>query len=407
MLEPVARRLSLAGAVALLSAALLLAAPLPAGAAATWSVHPSPNQGTNTNFLYDVSCATAKSCMAVGFYTAPNVDKTLTESWNGSAWKVVPSPSPGGVWNFLYDVDCRTATSCTAVGRYENDSGVNRTLIESWDGSAWALVPSPNNGTAPNILNGVSCASASFCVAVGKAQTGGYDRTVVETWNGSAWKITSSPNRGKFGNGLSDVDCASAKSCIAVGASVDVHGFARTLAETWNGATWQIVVTPDNGSTGNALTGVSCGSAKSCHAVGTYGAGANGKSGVPHTLVESWDGSAWSLQQSPNRSRYANSLARVSCRTESACKAVGWSQETSAGSRHTLVESLNGSKWVASSSPNPPTSAQRDNYLGVRGAALNGVSCVAAGACTAVGFYGTGFHSPGGSVDHSLVERYG
>jgi hypothetical protein len=43
----------------------------------------------------------------------------------------------------------------------------------------------------------------------------------------------------------------------------------------------------------------------------------------------------------------------------------------------------------------------------VRGAALNGVSCVAAGACTAVGFYGTGFHSSGGNVDHSLVERYG
>ena len=212
MVEPVVRRPGRAAAVALLSAALLVAAPLPAGAAATWSVRSSPNQGTNTNFLYDVSCGSAKSCMAVGFYTAPNVDKTLIESWNGSAWKVVPSPSPGGVWNFLYDVDCRAAKSCIAVGRYENSSGVNRTLIESWNGSAWSVVPSPDNGSAPNILNGVSCASASFCVAVGNAQTGGYDRTLVETWNGSSWKITSSPNRGKLGNGLSDVDCASAKS---------------------------------------------------------------------------------------------------------------------------------------------------------------------------------------------------
>jgi hypothetical protein len=402
MIEPVVRRLSLAGAVALFSAALLLAAPLPAGAAAAWSVRSSPNQGTNTNFLYDTSCVSAKSCMAVGFYTAPGSDKTLIDSWNGSAWKVVPSPSPGGVWNFLYDVECRTATSCTAVGRYENDSGVNRTLIESWNGSAWSLVPSPNNGTAHNVLNGVSCASASFCVAVGNAQTGGYDRTLVETWNGSSWKLTGSPNRGKLGNVLSDVDCVSAKSCIAVGANVDVHGFARTLAESWNGANWQIVVSPDNGSSGNALTGVSCGSAKSCHAVGTYGAGANGKAGVPHTLAESWNGSAWSLQPSPNRSAYANALARVSCSTATACKAVGWSQETSAGSRHTLVLSWNGSRWVASSSPNPPTSATPDNYLRVRGAALNGVSCVAPSSCTAVGFYAIGH-----GVDHSLIERYG
>jgi hypothetical protein len=340
--------------------------------------------------------------MAVGFYTGPGVDKTLTESWNGSAWKIVPSPSPGGVWNFLYDVDCRTATSCTAVGRYESDNGTNRTLIESWNGTAWSVVPSPNNGSAHNILNGVSCVSKSFCVAVGNAETGGYARTLVETWNGSAWKVTSSPNRGTLGNGLSDVDCASATSCMAVGANVGVQGSTRTIAESWNGASWQIVVSPDNGSSGNALTGVSCGSAKSCHAVGTYGAGANGKAGRPHTLAESWNGSAWSLQASPNRSAYANSLARVSCSTVSACKAVGWSQETSAGSRHTLVESWNGSKWVASSSPNPPTSATPDNYLGVRGAALNGVSCVAPSSCTAVGFYATG-----GGVDHSLVERYG
>jgi len=399
--EPVVRRLR-AAAVALFSAALLVAAPLPAAAAVRWSVHASPNQGANTNFLYDVSCASAKSCAAVGFYTAPGADKTLIESWNGSAWKVVPSPSPGNVWNFLYDVDCRTATSCTAVGRYENDSGVNRTLIESWNGSTWSLVPSPNNGSAHNILYGVSCVSASFCVAVGKAQTGGYDRTLVERWNGAAWKVTSSPNRGKLGNVLSDVDCLSPKLCTAVGSNVDVDGYGRTLVLQWDGASWQVVVSRNKTLTGNALTGISCPSAKSCHAVGTYGGGKNGAPGVNRTLTESWNGSAWSLVPSPNRSAYANALSRVSCTAATACQAVGWSQETSAGSRHTLVEWWNGSKWVATSSPNPPTAAKPDNYLGVRGAALNGVSCVAPNACTAVGFYAVA-----GGVDHSLVERYG
>jgi hypothetical protein len=70
-----------------------------------------PEPGHEHQLLYDVSCVSAKSCTAVGFYTAPGVDKTW-ESWN--AWlEGRAEPEPRRVWNFLYDVDCRTRASCT------------------------------------------------------------------------------------------------------------------------------------------------------------------------------------------------------------------------------------------------------------------------------------------------------
>jgi hypothetical protein len=52
--------------------------------------------------------------------------------------------------------------------------------------------------------------------------------------------------------------------------------------------------------------------------------------------------------------------------------------------------------------PNPPTGATPDNYSVRAGSALNGVSCVTASSCTAVGFRTVA------AVSTSLaVERYG
>ena len=62
--------------------------------------------------------------------------RTLVESWNGTAWSVVASPSPSVA--FLYGVSCPSARSCKAVGEYANNSGAVRTLVESWNGTAWS-----------------------------------------------------------------------------------------------------------------------------------------------------------------------------------------------------------------------------------------------------------------------------
>ena len=39
--------------------------------------------------------------------------------------------------------------------------------VEHWNGTSWAIVPSPNMGTGNNHLNGVAAVSASDVWAVG------------------------------------------------------------------------------------------------------------------------------------------------------------------------------------------------------------------------------------------------
>jgi hypothetical protein len=61
---------------------------------------------------------------------------------------------------------------CTAVGLSSyllRGRFTYRTLIESWNGTAWTVVPSPNGvlGISINLLESVSCPSATTCAAAG------------------------------------------------------------------------------------------------------------------------------------------------------------------------------------------------------------------------------------------------
>lgn len=55
----------------------------------------------------------ADSCTAVGYYTTRNDgDLSLIESWNGTDWSVVPSPDPSAGYNDLNSVSCTSTTAC-------------------------------------------------------------------------------------------------------------------------------------------------------------------------------------------------------------------------------------------------------------------------------------------------------
>src|SRR5207302_1374704 len=104
------------------------------------------------------------NCFAAGFNAddRTGISRTLIEQWDGIAWSIVASPNRAS-WDTLSDVTCTSATSCVAVGFYSNGIA-NQTLIEQWDGISWSITTSPNNGT----LNGVTCTSATNCFAVGE-----------------------------------------------------------------------------------------------------------------------------------------------------------------------------------------------------------------------------------------------
>jgi hypothetical protein len=71
-------------------------------------------------------------------------------------------------------------------------------------------------------------------------------------------------------------------------------------------------------------------------------------------------------------------LEGLSCVSASACTAVGYWQNSS-GNQSVLAERWNGTAWSVQPAPDP----------GANGASLSAVSCVSASACTSVGFYDT------------------
>jgi hypothetical protein len=369
-------------------ALLGVATSTPAAATASWSLSSSPNSGTSDNYLNGVSCLSASSCKAVGYFYNGGTPQTLIESWNGTMWTVDSSPNSGSSQNILTAVSCASATSCEAVGSYVNTTlSEGQTLIESWNGTTWSVVPSPNVGTRSDELDGVSCVSATSCQAVGQyTLSTGFDHTLIESWNGSKWSVVPSPNKGTNENRLLAISCVSAKACKAVGHYIG--SVNQTLIESWNGTKWSIVPSPNNGTSYNDLTGVSCVSVKSCEAVGFY----TGTSLI-QTLIESWNGTKWSIVPSPNNGPGNNDfLSAVSCASARSCQAVGYYRNSSSINQ-TLIEALNGTTWSLVSSPDNGT----DNN------ALNSVRCVSSSSCKAVGSY----FSDIVSRHQTLIESYG
>ncbi len=350
----------------------------------SWSVVPSPNQGARDNVLFSVNCATPSFCVAVGYYhDASNIALTLVDSWNGTSWSITPSPNVGAVSSYLNSVSCASSSSCIAVGHYYNSSIVPQTLIESWNGTSWSIVPSPDQGTNLNILNAVHCMSASSCVAVGVHMnpSNTADDTLIESWNGTSWSIVPSPSQGNDGSVLFSVSCTGLASCVAAG-FYDNGVAYRTLAESWNGTSWSIMSSPNEGTNNNVLNAVSCISANFCVAAGYY------YTGFAHlTLIESWNGTSWSIMSSPNQISSGSGLSGVSCASSASCVAAG--NYLNGGIVQTLVETWNGTSWAIVATPNVGSS---HNFL-------NAAYCATSTICIVAGDYVTGT-----GADQTLIE---
>jgi hypothetical protein len=104
----------------------------------------------------------------VGRYDdAGGVSRTLAERWNGTTWTVQPTPSLAN--SSLRSVSCSSDTACTAVGYYKDAGAVTRTLAERWNGTSWTIQPSADSSNGQDsYLFGVSCTSATACMAVGR-----------------------------------------------------------------------------------------------------------------------------------------------------------------------------------------------------------------------------------------------
>jgi hypothetical protein len=212
-----------------------------------WSIVPSSNPHASVLALDAVSCSSSTDCSAVGDYADPGLpsSSTLVEHWNGKTWKIVASPGDGSGAEFfgLVGVSCPSATSCVSVGEIGTGLDAFSTLAERWNGRTWSLTPSPTGGN----LYSVSCASATNCFAAGSLDPlqGDPASTLVDRWNGTHWSEEATPSSNDSFDVLATVSCASSTYCLAVGESDSVlHNGAAALAEQWNGTNWSIVASP-------------------------------------------------------------------------------------------------------------------------------------------------------------------
>ena len=173
--------------------------------------------------LYGVSCPSANDCVAVGINENAETSGggALIQSWNGRTWtSVAPKAPKGALSTDLLGVSCATAKSCVAVGLYLNSGGVGVPLAETWNGKTWTPgTPARPKGSGGQLDDGRPRRrrAASRWAATRRALAGRAGRP----WNGQLDETAGAaagqrqarrrPDRG--------VLHGSARNCVAVGSS--------------------------------------------------------------------------------------------------------------------------------------------------------------------------------------------
>jgi hypothetical protein len=319
--------------------------------------------GTEGGRLSKVSCAGAGFCAATtlgadSFFSVPDQDPSVAvrPSQHG-AWRYPPNASHG----FLSGLSCTSASFCLALG---SAAGAER-----WDGQHWAPAPSP--GHPDPLVSGMqelSCTSPTFCLAVGMSG-GNKGSARYSIWNGSGWTPIASAAipAGSRLTALTGVSCTSPKFCVAAGVSDPVKGRTRGLVETWNGTKWTFATPRPLVNLTFQGTDVSCATPSACMV--SWGDSFE-------AIARWWNGKTWTgaPYPGPGKPKDNRSILGVSCPSATSCTAAG---TQIVGRTFTqLIEHWNGQRWSVVTPAQP----------GIGVAQLNDVSCTTPTRCTAVGY---------------------
>ncbi len=336
-----------------------------------WSIVSSPSSGMHDNQLNAVAAISSHNSWAVGYYynNSANSMQTLIEHWNGTAWSIKSSPNVVGADNELYGIAAIAAQDIWAVGVYRIGTGNYNTLTEHWDGTNWSIVTSPNPTAGGDYLNSVAAISANNVWAVGEYfdQNASSESTLIEHWNGTSWKVISGANPDIF-NGLNGVTAISAQDIWVVGVATNSfpasqllarHDFQskqalltlapsiqeQTLIEHWDGTAWKVVKSP------TPLHSASLSAVAGSSATDVWAAGfiVINKTRTFNTLIEHWNGTAWSTVSSPNPGSGNDLLSGVAAISPNNAWVVGYDNLNGT----TLIEQWNHTAWSVVSSPNP------------------------------------------------------
>ena len=247
-----------------------------------WTIAKSPSPATKT--FNGIAAIAENDVWAVGYvYSNVYLNTTpLVEHWDGSQWTVQPCATIQGAQQvYLNAITAVAPNDIWAVGSYSSATVANAPFSEHWDGTTWKVVPVPENGT---FLFGAASGGTNDVWATGYVD-------VAMRWDGSQWISTSVANTGGSLNGVMVLPNDEA---WAVGNQFQ-YPSTLTLIELWNGSTWSVVPSMNPGVSWNNLFAVSGTGLDDVWAVGGYASA----SGTTNTLIEHWDGSAWTLVPSP------------------------------------------------------------------------------------------------------------
>jgi hypothetical protein len=266
---------------------------------------PDP-RGATSSTLYGVAAVSADDVWAVGYSTSGSGkatrDRALTEHWNGHRWTLVPSPGPGAAKCrsvILFAVAAASASEVWASG-YACAGATQEVgaLVERWDGHRWTDAKAP--ATGGSMLLAVSAVSARDVWAAGNASlSSGVEVPLVEHWDGHAWTRVPSPRPTRATmSTLNGLAAESASDVWAVG-TAQTETVGRTLVEHWDGHAWTRVPSPNpGGAPTHSFAEFQSVAAISGHNVWAVGYRSNPK--AINTLTEHWNGRAWILVASPD-----------------------------------------------------------------------------------------------------------
>jgi hypothetical protein len=309
---------------------------------------PDPSSPTTT--LLDVACPEPHRCEAVGGTSATDgTSQPIVTTLVNGVWATpttsVPVPA-GAATSTLRSVWCAAVGRCLAIGTYATGLAARSRLFEdrlangTWTGPVVLPTPTSPNVHGPITDTSLSCATSATCVLVGTlisrntaATIGWSELERGGTWHAAAFLLPAGTNRST----LLAVSCRGT-SCLAVGAagptSPDLTDapFAVELSGTrWLHFAllpWRFAAPV---TTGGALSGVSCTSARHCVAVGTLTDGPPLRTApsVRVPVAYTYASGRWSAPAIPEppasrgSASVAATLDRISCASSAACVAVG------------------------------------------------------------------------------------
>jgi len=287
----------------------------------------------------------------------------------------------------LASVSCASTSFCMAVGGTNVISPtvgrVEKPLWMIYGGTSWTAFGAPSEfKELPAVFTSVSCATTTFCSALGYLRVNSQYQGFAATWSAGTWSYqilplsvnqpesiweypTNSPD------GTTGISCISASHCEGV---QPLNGGTGTALIGWNGTKWSVTMVPRvPHETRITLTSIACVTLTRCYAVGS-----NTTSAVAATL----NGASWSQRVVPLASRYMYPrLAGISCRSFSSCTAVGVDDNVPKEVT-SFAATMSGTSWTTTAlAPEITSGTFPPGFLSV----MRGVSCAPGGGCTAVG----------------------